>query len=354
MSETRAVAVFLSSFATCTAVIWLLLRTRVAWRIATDRPNERSLHDFPVPRIGGFGVIPATIAVALLFGPRDWLLAAFAAVLFAVSFVDDRAGVPIAVRFVVHAAVAAGWLAFAPFELSLAIACTAGIGIVWITNLFNFMDGADGLAGGMALFAFSAYAIVASGAELVPLSVWSIAVAGGAAGFLLFNFNPARVFLGDAGSITIGFLAAAIGIWGWAANAWPLWFPFLVAAPFFLDASVTLLRRAARGERFWRAHREHYYQRLVQSGWSHRRLAVAEYLLMAASAGLAIAMLNWSHEAQRVGLACAAAVYAVLAVAVDRRWSRFRRSQAAMAATGAAREDGSARHGTAQAHDVLP
>ena len=327
MSEVRAASVFLSSFALCAAVIWLLLRTKLAWRIATDQPNERSLHHTPVPRIGGWGVIPAVIAVTLVASPRDWLLPVATAVLFGVSFVDDRAGLPIALRFGVHALVAAAWLALAPFDLPFALACLAVVGIIWITNLFNFMDGADGLAGGMALFAFSAYALVASQAGLAALAIWSTAIAGAAAGFLLFNFHPARVFLGDAGSITVGFLAGAFGIWGWSAGAWPVWFPFLVAAPFFIDASVTLLRRAARGERFWRAHREHYYQRLVQSGWSHRRLAISEYVLMAASAALAITMLNWGAPAQYAGLAAAAAVYGALALAIDARWSRHRRSQ---------------------------
>jgi UDP-N-acetylmuramyl pentapeptide phosphotransferase/UDP-N-acetylglucosamine-1-phosphate transferase len=336
-----AAAIFLSSFALCVAIIWLLLRTDIAPRIATDRPNERSLHDAPIPRIGGWGVVPAVIACALFFGWPEWHFAGLGAVLFAVSYIDDRAHLPAAVRFAVHGAVAAVWLAVAPFGLHLAVACAAAVGIVWIVNLFNFMDGADGLAGGMALFAFSAYAIVASSAGATPLAVWSTAVAGASAGFLLFNFNPARVFLGDAGSITVGFFAGALGIWGWAAGAWPFWFPFLVAAPFFLDASVTLLRRALRGERVWHAHREHYYQRLIQSGWTHRRTALTEYTLMAVSAGLAIAMLEWRPAAQYAGLAAAGAVYAVLAVAVDRRWARFRRREVRVGFG-------------AQARDVLP
>jgi hypothetical protein len=175
----------------------------------------------------------------------------------------------------------------------------------------------------MALFAFAAYAAVAAAAGVTPLAMWSLSIAGASAGFLLFNFPPARVFLGDAGSVTIGFLAGAFGIWGWWAHAWPVWFPFLVSAPFFLDATVTILRRMMSGERFWRAHREHYYQRLIRSGWSHRRTVLHEYALMAASAGLAVLMLNWTEPTQYVGLAAAAALYVALAWAVDRRWAAF-------------------------------
>ncbi len=315
--------VFLVGLVLAASVIALLLSSKLAWRIATDVPNGRSLHVHPIPRIGGWGVVPAAVAAAVLFGAVDSLLICVVTVLFFVSYADDRFGLPILVRIPIHAAAAALWLSFGPIELPAFIAFLAGCGIVWITNLFNFMDGSDGLAGGMAVFAFAAFAAVAASAGITPLALWSMAIAGAAAGFLFFNFNPARVFLGDAGSVTLGFLAGAFGIWGWAVHAWPAWFPFLVSAPFFLDATVTILRRMVRGEQFWRAHREHYYQRLIRSGWSHRRTALCEYALMAASAGLAIAMLEWSATAQYLGLGVAGLLYMGLAYAVDRRWAAF-------------------------------
>jgi UDP-N-acetylmuramyl pentapeptide phosphotransferase/UDP-N-acetylglucosamine-1-phosphate transferase len=95
-------------------------------------------------------------------------------------------------------------------------------------------------------------------------------VAAAAAGFLCFNFHPARIFMGDVGSVPLGFTAGALGLVGWRSGAWPLWFPLLVFAPFILDATVTLLRRALRGEKVWQAHRSHYYQRMVQMGLGHR------------------------------------------------------------------------------------
>ena len=160
-----------------------------------------------------------------------------------------------------------------------------------------------------------------------PLAVWAIAFAGAVAGFLFFNFNPALVFLGDAGSISLGFLAGVFGLWGWAVGAWPFWFPFLVSAPFFLDATVTLFRRVFRGEPFWKAHREHYYQRVIRMGWTHSRTALCEYLLMAACSGLAIVMLSWPEQAQSAGLACAALVFLAVGYVVDSRWARFVEAQ---------------------------
>ena len=125
--------------------------------------------------------------------------------------------------------------------------------------------------------------------------------------------------MGDAGSIPIGYLAAALGMAGWAAGLWPLTFPLLVFSPFIVDASATLLRRLVRRESVWQAHRSHYYQRLVRMGWSHRRLALLEYGVMAAAgvSGLALAL----HPAWQSGIVLAWAVfYGLLAVAIDRRW----------------------------------
>jgi UDP-N-acetylmuramyl pentapeptide phosphotransferase/UDP-N-acetylglucosamine-1-phosphate transferase len=235
-----------------------------------------------------------------------------------------------------------------PVHLHPAVAILAGCAVLWITNLFNFMDGSDGLAGGMAIFAFATFGAVAASAGIAPLAVWSMAVAGAVAGFLFFNLNPALVFLGDAGSISLGFLAGVFGIWGWAAGAWPLWFPFLVGAPFVLDATATLLRRIVRRERFWRAHREHYYQRLIQMGWTHRRTALLEYMLMAGCSGLAIWMLSWRESAQMMGLAAAALGYVILAYTIDRRWSAFL-AQAARPASEPATDTAAVASGSAQA-----
>jgi hypothetical protein len=142
------------------------------------------------------------------------------------------------------------------------------------------------------------------------------------AAFLLFNFPPARVFMGDAGSIPLGFLAAVLGLIGWRAGLWPLWFPLVVFGPFTVDASVTLARRMVRGERIWEAHRSHYYQRLILSGWTHRRAAVWEYGLMLLSAAVAIAALRVSNVVAIALLSALALVYGAAMVAVDWRSKR--------------------------------
>jgi len=205
-----------------------------------------------------------------------------------VSFADDRKSLPIVARLTAHFA-AAAILAFATIAAtSWPLVLLATLAIAWMTNLFNFMDGADGLAGGMGSIGFAACAAAAAFAHDVPFALACLAVSSACAGFLVHNFPPARVFMGDAGSIPLGFLAGALGTLGVVRGLWGAWFPLLVFAPFIVDASLTLARRALRGERFWRAHRTHNYQRLVLSGWSHRKLALHAYVLMLVSAACAL------------------------------------------------------------------
>jgi len=300
-------------------ILFVLLRSGAARRLAMDQPNQRSLHVVPVPRVGGIAMVLAVLIAWSLQPGSSPLLASLTAALALVSAVDDRIGLPVALRLAAHGLAA------------LALVLGTGIGDAWLavglviifvgmTNLYNFMDGSDGLAGGMALFGFTAYACAA---HAVPLGAMSLAVAAAAAGFLVFNFPPAKVFMGDAGSIPLGFLAASLGLLGWRQGLWPLWFPLLVFSPFVVDASVTLLRRLTRGERVWQAHREHYYQRLIRMGWGHRRTALAEYALMAAVAGSALAGRSATPALQVLILAGWGAVYLGLMAAVDQRWQRF-------------------------------
>ena len=187
-----------------------------------------------------------------------------------------------------------------------------------MTNLFNFMNGSDG-SPGHGGHRFGTLAIAACEAGAMALALVATCVAAASLGFLLHNFPPARVFLGDAGSVPLGFLAGALGLHGVFTGIWPLWFPMLVFSPFIVDASVTLLRRVVHGERFWRAHRSHYYQRLVMAGWSPRALALGAYALMAAAAASALA----GEAAGRTGLfgiiLVWAAAYALLFLAIERR-----------------------------------
>ncbi len=304
--------------------IALLRRSRWAASLA-DRPNDRSLHAEPRPRVGGLGIMLGVLAASTWWvqGPLAVVIAAAAGLAF-VSTLDDLRSLPIHVRLLAHfaAAIAAVYAldGCTPAGLAGALGClVAVIAVVWITNLFNFMDGSDGLAGGMAVIGFTAYGIAALAGGVAPVAAVSFATASAAAGFLLHNFPPARVFMGDAGSIPLGFLAAALGIAGITADAWPLWFPLLVFSPFILDATLAVLRRTRRREPVWRAHRSHYYQRLILAGWSHRRLALWAYLLMLAAAASALA-----GRAEGTMLQCGiiftwVAAYGLLLAAIERR-----------------------------------
>lgn len=323
-----ALAVLVPAFVAI-GVIAFLRASRLAERMI-DRPGERSLHAVATPRIGGIGVLVGALPVVFVYGDADvrWIAAA-AAALAVVSVVDDVRSLPVAVRLPCHfaaaaAAVAVGvaWPGAGFTAAAFAVAAVALLAIAWMTNLFNFMDGADGLAGGMALIGFAALAWAAVRAGDTSLAFASIALSAGAAGFLAFNFPPARVFLGDAGSVPLGFLAGALGWLGAERGAWPAWFPALVFSPFIVDATVTLARRAARGESLLKAHRGHYYQRLVLGGWSHRRLAVVSWALMVAVAASAVAALGAHAAVQGAIISAWSIAYATLLWSIDRRQSR--------------------------------
>jgi len=301
-----------------------LLLTPAGRRIALDTPNERSLHVQPVPRTGGIAIAAGVAAACLLAWPGLPVILGAAALLAAASFADDVVGLSTLARLAVHLGAAAAALLF-ELEVSGALPFVVlALALAWTTNLYNFMDGADGLAGGMAVFGFGAYAVAAHLAGAQTLAALCASVASTAAAFLVFNWHPARLFMGDVGSVPLGFLAGALGLQGWAVGAWPLWFPLLAFAPFMCDATLTLLRRLWRRERVWQAHREHYYQRLVRMGFGHRRTALIEYAAMAGCAALALLVFREPAAVQGIALALAAVALAGAAVWVDRRWAGTR------------------------------
>jgi UDP-N-acetylmuramyl pentapeptide phosphotransferase/UDP-N-acetylglucosamine-1-phosphate transferase len=303
-------------------LIWLLRRGD---RLPLDHPNERSLHAQPVPRVGGLGLVAGVLVVMLWVRPTGlgWLLAT---VLFlaAVSWLDDIRGLPVRVRLLAHLLAAGTYLALG--HENGAVAWVLGVlAMVWMTNLYNFMDGADGLAGGMAVAGFGAYGLAAWMGGGQDVALLSLAIVGAALAFLRFNFPPARLFLGDSGSIPLGFLAAGLGWMGMKDGLWPSLFPLLVFSPFIVDASATLLARLWRGERAWQAHRGHYYQRLVRMGFSHRRLALLEYAVMAGAALSGLALVIWRDMGWGLqwGVGMAWTLFYVLIMAgIDRRWRR--------------------------------
>jgi UDP-N-acetylmuramyl pentapeptide phosphotransferase/UDP-N-acetylglucosamine-1-phosphate transferase len=276
-------------------------------RAILDHPNERSSHAVPTPRGGGLAVmavlLPIWALIALAAPGAEsvalWPIGA-ALCLMAVGWGDDLADLPPLWRFLVQvAAVLVGLLTFFDhgpvFQGLLAPgldrAATAFLWL-WFVNLFNFMDGIDGIAGSEAAalgLGIAGTAVLAGLSAALPL--YALAVAAAALGFLWWNWHPARIFMGDVGSVPLGYLLgwlllelASRGAWA-AALILPLYY--------LADATFTLLRRLLRGERIWRAHREHFYQRAVQAGRSHARVVGAIILADAALVVLAL----WSVSA---------------------------------------------------------
>lgn len=292
------------------------------WWYVLDDPNDRSLHQRPTPRTGGVAVL-AGIIIGVLglwwHSPAQeylWLLTGLPVVL--VCLWDDYRGAGVLSRLVMQCLSASlllvvlnpwvvDWL---PVAVQFALLFVA---VVWMINLYNFMDGMDGFAGGMALIGFSTLALLGSLAGATDYSALSLVVAAASGGFLVWNFPPARLFLGDVGSAALGFLVAGMLLWGLRDGIVPISLGVLIFLPFIGDATVTLLRRLLRGERIWQAHREHYYQRLVRLGWGHRRTVVMEYRLMLGCSLSALGVQSQSPGWQWSMLALWVAVYAYLA-----------------------------------------
>ncbi len=308
-------------------LLTLVLLLSKAGKEIQDVPNERSSHDTPIPRIGGVGMLAGILSGwALMLRLLEWWIVLPVIMLFAVSLIDDMKGLSVSKRLPVHFAAAlilvlgSGFLVPHPV-----LAIVLLLAVVWMTNLFNFMDGTDGLAGGMAFLGFNMYgaALVMQGD--IDQAMLNFAVSAAALGFLFHNFPPAKVFMGDAGSSPLGFLAAALGFLGWQHHSWPAWFPVLVFSPFIADATVTLIKRSLRGKKVTEAHREHYFQRLVQMGWSHRHVAVVEYGLMLAAGISAVWAERHASATPWVLLLAWAGIYAALMLVLEKRWAAFQR-----------------------------
>jgi UDP-N-acetylmuramyl pentapeptide phosphotransferase/UDP-N-acetylglucosamine-1-phosphate transferase len=314
------ISVFLTAFTVATLAVGWLARSRVA-QLAIDEPNARSLHTTPVPRTGGVGLLLGVAVGWTLAGPAlPGLLWCAAALVVAISLLDDLRGLSAAMRLAAH--LSAATLAAIGLLGNESLMLLAGtiLAIGWMCNLYNFMDGSDGLAGGMALFGFMAYAAAAWFAGSAQFALVNVAISAAAAGFLMHNFHPAKIFLGDAGSVTIGFFAATFGLIGWIQHDWTWWFPFLVFSPFIVDASVTLMRRLLSGARVWEAHRDHYYQRLVQLGLGHRKTALVEYAMMGGCAVAGLWAMTLPESGQYAVLAVAAMIYLVAILWIERAW----------------------------------
>lgn len=307
----------LTTFAVSALLAWILTRARGRW-LVLDIPNDRSLHMHPTPRTGGIAMLAGGGAGAVMAWQQGYALADSATtiallMLALVALVDDWRKLGPGVRLSVHVVVVAGFLhSNWPFDLPLFLFAIILLFLVWMINLYNFMDGMDGFAAGMAIIGFGAYALLAWQAGQMELALGCAVIMAAAAGFLLLNFPPARLFMGDSGSTVLGLLAGGVILQAHIEAVLPFWLGLLVFSPFVVDASITLTTRVLRGERFWMPHKNHYYQRVVLLGWGHRRTVLAEYGLMLACSGTAITAAGMAVNAQILIIVAWSVIYAVL------------------------------------------
>ena len=311
--------ILISFFVTFILLI-VLLKTRLA-DFALDEPNGRSLHVHLTPRTGGlaimFGLI-ITLWIAQINLSWVWLVLA----LVSISLIDDIRGLSVRWRFLVQFIVCGFFVLLYIHQIHYLLWVPVLLGMVWMTNLYNFMDGSDGLAGGMGLLGFSTYAFASYLSGDFQLAIMSASISASSGAFLIFNFHPAKIFMGDAGSIPLGFLAGAIGVYGIIHNYWQAWFPLLVFSPFIVDTTVTLVKRLLNGERLSQAHRNHYYQRLVQMGCGHKKTAIYEYVLMLLCSVSALILLKLPTSLVVCALVLWILIYLALTAYVDKRWKQ--------------------------------
>lgn len=298
------------------ALISILTRREIL-----DRPNERSSHRAPMPRGGGIAVIASvllawTALISTGAAPSGVLgIVAGTAFLAAVSWIDDLRGLSPLVRLIAQTvAVVIGLAALPEPHDWLRLASAAFLWVWWI-NLFNFMDGIDGLAASEAA-AIGAGLLLFGSLGVGPdpaLRGLAAAVIGAAIGFLVWNWSPARIFLGDVGSVPLGYMLGFVLLDLALRGFWKI--ALILPLYFLADATITLLRRLFRGERVWQAHREHFYQQAVRRGLGHA--AVVKRVI---AADLVLIGCGWAAENgwAAISLAASAVIVAVLLTALAR------------------------------------
>ena len=296
-------ATLILSFLVCAAGVFLFRRIASGSALLLDIPNERSSHSQPVVRGAGLAIVVTVLtAYILLTGPQASLSYIVAAVIVAfVSFIDDLRSIPFIPRLIVHFAAATAvvfWCGGYPglsipfagttIEFGLSGVLVTIFFIVWTTNAFNFMDGIDGLAGIQGVGAGLGWMMFGILSEQPTMAAIGAAIAGACLGFLLFNWQPASVFMGDVGSTFLGFTLACIPLFTAKTTSSARSEGFTLAAAFLwlflFDTVFTRLGQMVRLRPFWRAHREHLYQRIVVGGASHKTVASAFGLFAGLSA----------------------------------------------------------------------
>jgi Fuc2NAc and GlcNAc transferase len=263
-----------------------------------DVPNERSSHATPTPRGGGVAIVISSLgAWCVLWGLHALDFDLFMALsvgglaVAIVGLIDDRRPLRTSVRLVVHIAAAVwavSWLgklplagiAGMPFVTARAVQVVAVLGIVWMLNLFNFMDGIDGIAASEAIFwAWGGAWLQLLTGGYYGTATTALALGSACLGFLMWNWPPAKIFMGDVGSGYLGYVIAVMALAATRTTPSALWVWLILGGVFFVDATVTLIRRTVRGERVFEAHRRHAYQWLARKWGSHRRVTISVTLL---------------------------------------------------------------------------
>lgn len=288
-----AVIVALLSYALTRMVVRLALAKGLL-----DRPNARSLHSMPTPRGGGLSIVITTtlgVLFLLLTGSIDSSLASAVGggglVIGAVGFADDKRSLSAGLRVTIHLG-AALWCMYVlgglpPLQIGERLVDLGIVGnvlgtlaIVWTLNLFNFMDGIDGLAASEAAFVTLSDAFIGSGPAATPTDMSAPMLLGaGCLGFLVCNWPPAKIFMGDVGSGYIGYAVAALALAATRSGGTALFIWLILGGLFVSDATVTLIRRLARGEKVYQAHRSHAYQWLARRWCSHLPVTLVFWLI---------------------------------------------------------------------------
>lgn len=264
-----------------------------------DNPNHRSSHVVPTPRGGGAAIVFAFL-VGLL-AQQVWLghsvflacLMVSALAVAVVGFVDDHQHVPARIRLLVHL-VASGLVVWAvpnavhlnlgvvSFHVGPLLLPLVALGVVWLLNLTNFMDGIDGIAGVQTCGAAGFVALIGAVSGQSAEFIWPpLLLALASLGFLCWNFPPAKIFMGDVGSGTLGLVFGALAWWQASLDSKWLYVWLILLGVFVVDATYTLLRRAARGETLSQPHRSHAYQRATQRCGSHRTVTLSVLAIIA-------------------------------------------------------------------------
>ena len=275
-----------------------------------DEPGPRRSHATGIARGGGLAVGLAVVIVAGFRDPAAPLALPFlvgAMVIVLLGWCDDHRPLPVGWRLAIQLFAAVGIVAWLGPVESIHVAATpvklvwvwtplAVIALMWLMNLFNFMDGSDGLASAQAVISCALFcAAFAFQGEYGSSGIAGI-VAGATAGFLFWNWPPARIFLGDSGSLLLGWCVGSLALFGTLNGRLSIWLAFVIVSPFVVDATATLCWRLIRGERWYTPHQEHAYQYLIRAGLSHRSVLLAWILLNAVLVVPATALVLWKPQ----------------------------------------------------------